>query len=140
MELMRMPPDGGPAAYMLTGNIMFQYALRAAVCVLYELQNDQRSFVQLDPIHGRGATLARTKIVGADPPMNYKWSLSPDGRNVAYLPKNNGNQIGILSMEGKTFRTITVEGERLQSPTWAADGEHLYVVSNQHARWKYSLG
>jgi eukaryotic-like serine/threonine-protein kinase len=133
LELMRMPLDGGPALPLLTGDILFECALRAAVCVLSELKNNQRSFLQFDPVNGRGALVARVQDLvlfqWAD------WSLSPDGRSVAYLPKENGNQIIILSMEGKRSRTITVEGVELQSPAWAADNEHLYVVSPQQGKW-----
>jgi Tol biopolymer transport system component len=86
----------------------------------------------LDPIHGRGALLAHAK--GLDP-IEVEWSLSPDGRSVAYLPEHNGNKIEILSMEGKSSRTIVLDGSNLQSPTWAADNEHFYVVSNQQGNW-----
>ena len=131
-ELMRMPLDGGPATHLLTGNFRFQCALRAPVCVLREMKTDQRSFFQLDPIRGRGALLAHAENLD---PFEADWSLSLDGRNVAYLPKENGNQIEILSLEGKSSRTIVLDGGSLQSPTWAADNEHLYVVSNQQGNW-----
>jgi Tol biopolymer transport system component/DNA-binding winged helix-turn-helix (wHTH) protein len=131
-ELLRMPLDGGPATHLLTGNFMIQCALRAPVCVLCDTKTAQPSFFQLDPIHGRGALLAHAK--GLDP-LEVEWSLSPDGRNVAYLPEHNGNKIEILSMEGKSSRTIVLEGGFLQSPTWAADNEHFYVVSNQQGQW-----
>ena len=38
-------------------------------------------------------------------------------------------------MEGKSSRTIVLDGGQLQSPTWAADNEHFYVVSNQQGKW-----
>ena len=103
------------------------------VCVLCDMKTDQGSFFQLDPIHGRGALLAHAENL--DLIDEVAWSLSPDGRNVAYLLEHNGNQIGILSMEGKSSRTIVLD-VGLQSPTWAADNEHFYVVSNQQGRWK----
>ena len=130
-ELLRMPLDGGPPTQLLTGNFMSQCALRTPVCVLY-MTTDQRSFFHLDPIHGRGALLAHAKSLD---PLEVEWSLSPDGRSVAYLPEFNGNQIEILSMEGKSSRTIVLDGGQLQSPTWAADNEHFYLVSNQQGSW-----
>jgi Tol biopolymer transport system component len=133
LELMRMPLDGGPASPLLTGNILFQCALRRAICALSEAKNNQRSFFELDPINGRGALFAR--VQNLDLLTRYDWDVSPDGRNLAYLPKWDSNQIGILSMEGKNSRTITVEGGHLQSPAWAADNEHLYVVSLQQGKW-----
>jgi hypothetical protein len=47
------------------------------------MKNDQGSFFQLDPIHGRGALLAHAENL--DLIDEVAWSLSPDGRNVAYL-------------------------------------------------------
>jgi eukaryotic-like serine/threonine-protein kinase len=136
VELMRMPLEGGPPSLLLAGTFGFQCALRASVCVLAEVENNQRSFLQLDPIHGPGTPLAHIEnddLIGNVPD---DWSLSPDGRKVAYLVKLGGNQIGILSIEGKSPRTITLDGEHdLQSPRWAADNEHLYVVSLQHGKW-----
>jgi Tol biopolymer transport system component len=132
VELLRMPFDGGPATHLLTGNFMIQCALRAPVCVLCDTTTAQPSFFQLDPIHGRGAFLAHAK--GLDP-IEVEWSLSPDGRSVAYLPEHNGNKIEILSLEGRSSRTIVLDGGQLQSPTWATDNEHFYVVSNQQGNW-----
>ncbi len=133
VELMRMPLDGGPPTPLLTGKILFQCAVRAAVCVLSEVENDQRVYFQLDPIKGRGALLAHTQNL--DVPSDFDWSLSPDGRNVAYIPKSFGKQIGILSMEDGSSRTITVEGSQLESPTWAADNQHLYVTNHRGEKW-----
>jgi DNA-binding winged helix-turn-helix (wHTH) protein/Tol biopolymer transport system component len=131
-ELLRMPLDGGPATPLSTGNFMPQCALRMPVCVLCDVKTDRPSFFLVDPIHGRGALLAHTKSLD---PLEVEWSLSPDGRSVAYLPEHNGNQIEILSLEGKSSRTITIAAGHLQSPTWAADNEHFYVVSNQQGKW-----
>ena len=64
------------------------------------MKTDQGSFFQLDPIHGRGALLAHAENL--DLIDEVAWSLSPDGRNVAYLLEHNGNQIRILSMEGRS--------------------------------------
>jgi eukaryotic-like serine/threonine-protein kinase len=134
LELLRMPLDGGPATPLLTGNFMFQCAPKAPLCVLCDVNTKQQSFFQLDPIHGRGARLAHAESLDLDP-VQVDWSVSPDGKNIAYLPEHNGNQIGILSTETKGSRTITVDGGQLQSPAWAADGEHFYVVSRQQAKW-----
>jgi eukaryotic-like serine/threonine-protein kinase len=132
-DLLRMPFDGGPASPLLTGNVMVQCALRAADCVFAEVKDDRGSFFQLDPIKGRGALLAQAQKL--DFLFDYDWSLSSDGRSIAYLPKHNGNQIAIFSMEGKSSRTVTVDGGYLQSPAWAADNQHLYVVSKQRGHW-----
>jgi eukaryotic-like serine/threonine-protein kinase len=132
LELLRMSLDGGPSTRVLTGNFRFQCALRVPFCVLCDIKIDQRPFFELDPIHGRGALLAHAENFDV---FEFDWSLSPDGRNVAYLPEHNGNQIRILSMEGKSPRTIAVAGGHLQSPTWAADNKHFYVVSSQQGKW-----
>ncbi|MBV9885200.1 MAG: hypothetical protein JO119_01500, partial [Acidobacteria bacterium] len=137
LELFRMPSDGGTPTSVLTGDILFECAVRAAVCISSEISNRQRLFFQLDPIRGRGAQFGRTDLL--DLPSS-NWNLSPDGRYLAYVPKAVGNQVEILSTEGTGSRTITLAGEHLlQTPAWAADSQHLYVMSNQIADSNASL-
>jgi serine/threonine protein kinase/Tol biopolymer transport system component len=132
VELLRMSLDGGPTTAVLNGDAFIDCAVRAPVCVSSEVLDDQRLFFQLDPIRGRGAQFGHTDFLDLS---SFNLNLSPDGRNIAYLSKFSGNQIEVLSTEGKGSRTITLGGEHfLQSPAWA-DDQHLYVVSDQKGKW-----
>src|SRR5262249_46934903 len=70
-KLMRMPLSGGPTELLLAGRFSYRCASQADVCVLSEMSSNQQIFSALNPLTGRGRTLAQT-----DPGWNEDaWSL-----------------------------------------------------------------
>jgi len=86
--------------------------------------------------------------VSAYPPMRLYPSYSPDGLKLAYAEfkrdERSGaiEEIGILDLDKKNFRTIT--GDRVDSfkPVWSPSGEEIVYTSNRSGNydiWVISL-
>ena len=104
-KLMRTPLGGGPAELLLTARFSYRYASQADVCVLSEVSNNVRIFSVLNPLTGRGRTLAQT-----DPSWNEDaWSLSPDGRKIS-VPGPNPRPIQILDTQSGEKKRDRTEG------------------------------
>jgi Tol biopolymer transport system component len=128
VQLMRVPLDGGPATPVFSGRFSYECASAAAVCVLSELNKQQRSFSLFDPLSGRGALIAKAGISRLSP--DYGWSLSPDGRNIAFIPESDGPYIEILSVDRKNSPTkITSASAKFQSLSWSANNQRLYATN-----------
>ena len=122
-KLMRMPLSGGPAEVLLAGRFSYRCASRADACVLSEVSNNQRIFSALNPLTGRGRTLAQTDPSGNDD----AWSLSSDGRKIS-LPGANPRQIQILDTQSGEKGEIELKGwSNVQRTTWSPDNQRLYV-------------
>jgi serine/threonine protein kinase len=122
-KLMRMPLSGGPAELLLTGRFSYRCASQADVCVLSEVSNNLRIFSVLNPLTGRGRTLAQT-----DPSWNDDaWSLSPDGRKIS-LPGPNPRPIQILDTQSGEKSGVELKGwSNVQWTSWSPDNQRLYV-------------
>jgi Tol biopolymer transport system component/tRNA A-37 threonylcarbamoyl transferase component Bud32 len=124
--LMHVPLTGGPPSLLLRGNFYWSCAFLANVCVLQETLNGKNSYSFLDPAKGRGSTIAEAQ------PVTDHWSLSPDGKTIAFVPKDHNRMIEFLSIEGPQHPSIelhlaTPVGEGIQSIVWASDGQSLYA-------------
>ena len=122
-KLMRMPLKGGPAELLLAGRFSYRCAYQADVCVLSEVSNNRRIFSALDPLTGRGRTLAQT-----DPSWNADaWGLSSDARKIS-LPGSNPRQIQILDTQSGEKSEIELKGwSNVQWTSWSPDNHRLYV-------------
>ena len=122
-KLMRMPLSGGPAMLLLAGRFSYRCASQADVCVLSEESNNQRIFSALNPLTGRGRTLAQTDPGWSDD----AWSLSSDGRKIS-LPGSSGRQVQILDTQSGEKRGIEPKGwSNVLWTSWALDNQRLYV-------------
>ena len=120
-RLMRMPMNGGSTTVVAKGNFSYGCAVQASVCVLSELTKDKRVFSWLDPLKGRGPDLPQTAVASDI------WTLSPDGKSIALLPKVQSTQIQIINTaDGKT-RSIDLKDWQVQSIVWSPDNQHLYA-------------
>jgi Tol biopolymer transport system component len=124
-ELMRIPARGGAPSKVLSGSFSYRCAALTNACVVLEYHGKERSFAQLDPVSGSGPVFARVNDFAY--PADRGWSLSADGRRIAYLP-TYGSEIKVLSIDGKETTTITVLDSRLQSLSWAPDNTHIYAT------------
>ncbi|HEX3659983.1 MAG TPA: winged helix-turn-helix domain-containing protein [Acidobacteriaceae bacterium] len=142
----RIPAGGGEAVQLaVPGEIEeFRCSLSAAgACVVREtIGKKELVYYALDPIHGRGAPLARTPW---EPNVLGDWSLSPDGSTVAmadHNPAHPGIQLvplapGVSAPEEQAFTRITEIplagfGVVLQ-PTWLPDGKGFFVETHTAA-------
>ena len=120
-RLMRISMNGGPTTLLAKGRFSYECAVQAHVCVLSEVTKDKRVFSLLDPLKGRGSDLAQTAATSDG------WSLSFDGKRIALLPKDQADQIQIISTtDGKT-NSIELKDWQLQSISWAPDNQHLFA-------------
>jgi len=124
-ELMHVPTTGGPPSLLLHGNFSYDCASLANVCVLRETVNGKNSYSFLDPAKGRGPTIAEPQS------LSDVWSLSPDGKTIAFVPKEHNGEIEFLSIKGQQHSSVEVDGVRagggIQSMVWAPDGQNLYA-------------
>ena len=60
------------------------------------------------------------------------FDLSPNGNTVALRMDNN---IHLLDLKSNLFRQLTLGGENLDKPVWAADGQSILFTSNREGKW-----
>jgi eukaryotic-like serine/threonine-protein kinase len=127
-ELMHVPMAGGPPSLLLHGNFSYDCASLANLCVLLETINGKNSYFFLDPAKGRGSTIAEAQ------PLADIWSLSSDGKTIAFIPKDRRRTIEFLSIAGQQHLSFEVDGvdaagDGIQSLVWAPDGQNLYATA-----------
>jgi len=122
-KLMRMPLSGGRTEFLLAGRFSYRCASQADVCVLSEISNNQQIFSALNPLTGRGRTLAQT-----DPGWNEDaWSLSSDGRKIS-LRGSNLTQIQILDVQSGEKSVVELKGwSNVLWTSWSVDNRRVYV-------------
>jgi len=125
--IMRMPAKGGPPTVVLSGNFLFECALRASRCVFSEFRDGQDFFYDLDPMTGRGPLLAT--VGGLISPG--AWDLSADGNFISFIPEHRtpgGFLVRIVSLQDHSVHSIERKGESLAAMTWAPDNQHFFCV------------
>jgi len=128
--LMRQPVGGGSSDKVLdvSGDADFFCPIKAGHnCVLGVSEGNKLVFYSLDPMHGKGERLGELPV---DFKWFYGWGVSPDGAQLAVVDHGHVDQIAVLNLASKTWRTVSVErGWGLfQSVAWAADGKSLFVT------------
>jgi hypothetical protein len=103
--------------------------------VLSEVSNNQRIFSALNPLTGRGRTLAQTDPRWSDD----AWSLSSDGRKIS-LAGSNGRQVQILDTQSGEKSGIGPKGwSNVLWTSWAPDNQRLYVSGLFGSRLRVAL-
>ena len=122
-KLMRMPLSGGPTELLLAGRFSYRCASQADACVLSEISNNRQIFSALNPLTGRGRTLAQT-----DPGWNEDaWSLSSNGRKIS-LRGSNLRQIQVLDTQSGEKSVVELKGwSNVLWTSWSADNRRLYA-------------
>jgi Tol biopolymer transport system component len=134
-KLMRLPITGGEATAVPTEKIdpeEFRCALPGGKrCVIRRTENRQYVFLELDPVRGVGAELARTAFTWG---IRGDWALSPDGSMVA-IPDHDRQQARIRlvrldsPMSGPVETTLEISAMApLNGLNWSADGRGWYAV------------
>ncbi len=90
---------------------------------------------------GRASTWV-TSIMGRSPRElragAWSWSISPDGRRIAFSPTNGGGwepEIWVMGKQGENPRKVIglAAGVFLWSVRWSSDGQRLAYISMQHS-------
>ena len=125
-RLMRIPLNGGPATFVLplAGDFEYRCASQTNVCVLSEVEGNQRIFSFLDPVKGRGPKFAHTDAAWGG---GYGWSLSPNGKKISLLSNSDPSHIQILKTEDNRMSVMELKNWQLQFVSWSPDNQHLYV-------------
>ena len=98
----------------------------ATRCAIAQPSSDGRQLIwfELDPSKGRGRELLR---IDAEAGADYRWALSPDGREVA-LENTNEPVVRLVSFDGRPEQSIVVPGtSRLGYISWLPDGSGVIV-------------
>lgn len=141
IELKRVPSSGGASEAVLKtpSSPMIRVDCPRnppASCVFSHDEQDQMVFYALDPLHGLGKELARTKTGSVD---HLSLTISPDGLSIAI--SGSGQLFGgirIIDLGNQKERQVPLpEGLRyLTSLAWTADGKALlacaYRQTNSH--------
>jgi eukaryotic-like serine/threonine-protein kinase len=131
VRLMRFPVSGGSPEAILKipfdATIDLHCPSRATgSCVISRGAHGEVAFYALDPVHGQGKELARTKL---PQPYDINWSLSSDGSRVAIKSKDQlPGRIRIVDLGKGTERDLQLpSGWSIWYTSWAADGKALYA-------------
>ena len=128
VRIMRVPVSGGPPQLVLTAlgtTDIHCTSAPANLCVFNEQQQGHLiMFTSVDPIKGRGRTLATMK---GEPSMAIPWDLSPDGSQVVMT---HDGRIRLLSLMTGVTTDLAVRGwNSFGEVNWSADGNALFVSS-----------
>jgi len=120
-RLMRLSTSGGSPEQVLEAPIQGDPVVdcpsrSGGSCVYSHREQGDLVFQELDPLHGLGKELARSKGFST-------WSISPDGTRIAFL---SGKGPRILNLRTGAGQDVHVPFGFL-SVTWAGDGDALFV-------------
>ena len=141
-SLMRRPIRGGPSEKVLTSTTADHVSCSSNPaapnpCVLGHREGKDLVFYSLDPVTGTGPRLGKIEI--GDPPSGVgSWSLSPDGKRLAFVDGHiYGHRVELLTLADGTWHQVESEaqGQQFLSITWAADENGFFVGSWTPASW-----
>jgi Tol biopolymer transport system component len=133
LKVMRVPLIGGPSLALFNssgdGSLIACARSPSQLCVIAEPTEDKHvTFSILDPVHGRGAEVARLDIASKE--SGWWFDLSPDGTRIAAI-KGPAGPIYILSLQGQATQQVHLKGwSNLLTLRWATDGKSLFVFSD----------
>ena len=134
-KLMRLPANGGSPEQVLDipGDIAADFHCPfhpPGSCVLSRWERGWLIFDALDPVHGRGKELARTKL-GA-PSAYASLSVSPDGSWVAFASQDQlPEQVRIIDLRKATERNLQLShGLSIWNLSWAVDGNAIFAAGS----------
>jgi serine/threonine protein kinase len=128
-RLMRMLLKGGPATEVMPGDYGYRCSSSAAnICIISEMRGAQVVFSEFDPFKGRGRDLIAADVKRSYHGFGYAWSLSPDGKLIALADTGSRDNARVFNIADGGVKTLHLDSwTLLQSVSWSADGEHLYL-------------
>jgi eukaryotic-like serine/threonine-protein kinase len=97
-------------------------------CVVSRWEQGELIFYALDPLHGQGNAVGRTKL---EEPSYLEWDLSPDGSLTAMTSADQlRGQIRLVDLRNGTERPLQLpQGWRIWSLGWDAEGKGVFVAA-----------
>jgi Tol biopolymer transport system component len=137
LQLMRLSANAGSPTPVLTAspNASFHCSEASRTCVLRENAEGKAVFSSFDPIQGRGTVLSKVEGSFVD---THSWSLSPDGRSIAYVesPDLRSQTIRVLRLDTGKVSNISLKKFIPEHVAWSQDGRVLFVAGGE----SYKLG
>jgi eukaryotic-like serine/threonine-protein kinase len=127
-RLMRLPVAGGSPEPVsntpLEASAYFDCPSRlGSSCVLGRWEQNDLVFYDLDPVHGLGKELARSKFQAPD---DLRWSVSPDGLRIAI----GGRTVRVLDLPTGTERKLPLPSRLFAlGVAWTTDGTALFAAA-----------
>jgi Tol biopolymer transport system component/predicted Ser/Thr protein kinase len=132
-RLMRFPVAGGSPEQVLeiprdTVTDFLCPSRPANPCVMAGWEQGQLIFSAVDPIHGRGNAIARTKM---GKPGMLDWCVTNDASRIAIVsPDQLPEKIRILDLRNGTERDVQLpKGWGIWNQSWAADGSAVFATA-----------
>ena len=136
-RLLRIPAEGGPTELILEtqGEAWLECASTPdGPCLLFEHRLEQRVIAvsEMDPVSGKGREFWQ---LDRDPSLDPKWSLSPDGSQVALVGHTeDGRLIRLVdALTGDVVRDVELQGlpgMSFANVAWSSDGGGFYAVGD----------
>jgi len=134
-ELMRVSNSGGTSEVVLKTTLSamtnFDCPLNpTASCIFYRGEQGQLVFYALDPVHGLGKELARTKLGTAD---QLSLTFLPDGSRIAISSSDQlQGRIRVVDLTSQKQSEISLpQGLKIVDLVWAIDGKALVASVSQ---------
>ena len=135
MELKRVASTGGVSDTLLNvpSSVMTAFdcpANPAASCVFSRGEQGQLVFYALDPIHGLGKELGRTKLGNPD---DLSFALSPDGTRIAITSLDQlSKKVRVLDLANHAERDLSL-AYRATGLVWTSDGKAFLALAHQES-------
>ena len=136
-RLLRIPAEGGPTELVLeTPGQAWQTCATTpeGSCLLFEhrLERGVIAVSQLDPVSGKGRELWQLQ---RDPRLDPKWSLSPDGSQLAIVGNTENRRLIRLvdALTGDVVRDVELDGfpgMSFANVAWSPDGVGFYAIGD----------
>jgi Tol biopolymer transport system component len=133
---MRLPSSGGspeqvlevPAADLAADIHCSPHS--GGICVLSRWEGGELFFYEVDPDHGQGQQLAKTKM-SVPATLDERWVVSADGARIAMVGRGElRGQIRVLDLKKGTERNLQLpSGWYIWDVCWAADGKALLAAA-----------
>jgi Tol biopolymer transport system component len=128
-RVMSTPEQGGARSTLVAGSHYYRCgSLPSSRCVVSEHKDRQLVFLDLDPVKGRGAELAR---IADAPGSRPAWDLSPDGARLVIVDTAQSNgEIQVLNLADRKVTVWPVRDRKwqfLRNINWAADGKSFFA-------------
>jgi len=135
-RLMRLPSSGGPPEQVLEvpaddlAAYMRCSPRSGGICVLSRWQSGELFFYALDPAHGQGTQLAKTKL-SVPAILDSSWVVSADGARIAMVGRGElRGQIRVLDLKQGTERNLQLPNDwYIWDLCWMADGKALLATA-----------
>jgi serine/threonine protein kinase len=136
-RLMRFPAAGGSPEQVLetrmdTATDFLCPSQPANPCLLSRWEQGQLIFYAVDPIHGRGNWIARTKM---GMPGMLDWCITDDDSRIAIVSSDQlSEKIRILDLRNGTERDFQLpKGWGIWNQSWAVDGRAVFATAQSTA-------